>query len=451
MQFFRGLVTVCALACSTSIAYGDDFSPPIRPVVQHAGNARTQFAVSPEIGLTSPCLGNCSAANGRVLVAVTIADGSAPVTDIYLGLVVSGQLPAPSGVGQIRGAGLLGEPAVAVDEITPPPSTGGFTRFHFAESLDAPQTTNVLVLTFPPGVIESASFLQVFYGHPGGTSPINSFHVSRLPCPEDGDCDDGDPCTGDLCTPDNHCEHGGDGTALQLPDSQTGGTFNFTFMVGAEECRPVDPPLAIGFDYEVQIGSPSFSSVILPAIGDGSFELHLFDSLSNEFVFDRLLPAHVEHEFAVGGVERFRIMGIEEVERISPEDPTAFPTGITYTTTGMVTMTMSPVVVVSTSLSFQTTDDVFWTPESGVDSWNIYRGDLATLLNSQTYTQFPGSHAYATQWCGTTDSFLFDSLTPDPGTSAFYLVSAVANGLEGGLGSHSSGADRSYANACPGS
>ena len=115
------------------------------------------------------------------------------------------------------------------------------------------------------------------------------------------------------------------------------------FGVGVDSPIYIDPHLAIGYDYQV-FGDAAFASVLLPNIGDDLFDLFLFDPLQDAFVFEELLTAGTAYAFEVGGVERFRILGIEASAGLSPDDPEAFVTGLTFTTSGSLTLTQTPIV-----------------------------------------------------------------------------------------------------------
>ncbi len=119
--------------------------------------------------------------------------------------------------------------------------------------------------------------------------------------------------------------------------------FNFNFNVVLNQRRFIDPIIAIGYDYIINSG-PNFASVTLPDIGDGIYSIlggALFDvllgtvdvSLNDTFIF------------ASGGVNRFRVLGIETSAGLDPNDPNAFVTGLSFNGTGNVNMNMNPVTL----------------------------------------------------------------------------------------------------------
>ena len=62
----------------------------------------------------------------------------------------------------------------------------------------------------------------------------------------------------------------------------------------------------------------------------------------HRYVLTDILTAGVEYAFAAGGVDRFRILGIEALAALDPNDAVAFVTGLTFTDDGRFTGTMTP-------------------------------------------------------------------------------------------------------------
>ncbi|MCB2099220.1 MAG: PEP-CTERM sorting domain-containing protein, partial [Rhodobacterales bacterium] len=90
-----------------------------------------------------------------------------------------------------------------------------------------------------------------------------------------------------------------------------------------------DPPVAAGYDFEVASG-PSFASVALPDVGDGLFDLYLWDAVAGDYAFEATLEDGVTFTFDPGGVEMFRVLGIEPDAELAPGDPFAFVTALTF-------------------------------------------------------------------------------------------------------------------------
>lgn len=118
--------------------------------------------------------------------------------------------------------------------------------------------------------------------------------------------------------------------------------WNFDFNVVAGTPVFIDPDIAIGYDYIVNSG-PSITSVLLPTFGDGLYDLWLWNGEAWVASGD-VLSGGVTFTFAEA-VTRFRILGIEEGAALDPLNPTAFVTGLTFSTTGPVSMSQNPIVV----------------------------------------------------------------------------------------------------------
>lgn len=118
--------------------------------------------------------------------------------------------------------------------------------------------------------------------------------------------------------------------------------YQFTLTVVGGQVVFIDPLVAIGYDYAVGPGDPNFESVLLPSAGDDQFDLYLHDGTG--WVFDRVLAAGQTHTFPVGGVDRFRILGIEAAAGLNPRNATAFITGLSFVASGRFTGTMTPLI-----------------------------------------------------------------------------------------------------------
>jgi hypothetical protein len=83
--------------------------------------------------------------------------------------------------------------------------------------------------------------------------------------------------------------------------------------------------------------------VLLPTVGgDTSYDLWTWNgSVYTDTGID--IAANTEYTFATGGVNHFRIMGIDPAANLDPANPTAFVTGLTFIGTGNVTMTQTPI------------------------------------------------------------------------------------------------------------
>lgn len=122
-----------------------------------------------------------------------------------------------------------------------------------------------------------------------------------------------------------------------------GWQFNFNI---SDITQPVfiDPPVTIGYDYIVDSG-PNIASVTLPTgIGDNLYDLWTFDNTANDYVNSGFtLTGGVPFSFSSGGVDQFRILGIETSVGLDPDDVNAFVTGLTFTNTGSIQIRQVPI------------------------------------------------------------------------------------------------------------
>jgi hypothetical protein len=103
----------------------------------------------------------------------------------------------------------------------------------------------------------------------------------------------------------------------------------------------LDPLVAIGYDYQIAAGDPNFASVLLPTgIGDNLYQLLLWND--TDWQFEANLTGGVSYSFGPGGVDRFRILGIETGALLDPFNTTAFITGLTFVSEGTFSGTMTP-------------------------------------------------------------------------------------------------------------
>jgi len=136
-------------------------------------------------------------------------------------------------------------------------------------------------------------------------------------------------------------ESGAGDVTVYLPSVGVDGKFKFDVEVQVGEKIALDPVVAIGYDYQIGAGDPLFQSVELPDIGDGLFDLYLFDG--TDWIFKTALAADTQYFFSGSGVDRFRILGIETSAGLDPTDTTAFITTLTFAGNGRFTGTMTPI------------------------------------------------------------------------------------------------------------
>ncbi|MDH5447054.1 MAG: PEP-CTERM sorting domain-containing protein [Gammaproteobacteria bacterium] len=103
-------------------------------------------------------------------------------------------------------------------------------------------------------------------------------------------------------------------------------------------------PVVTGYDYEVT--GTSFASVVLPvSVGDGVYDLWLFDTTLGDFIDTGIdILGGDQHEFS-DPVTRFSVRGIEENAMLDPSDPTAFTTGFTLMPGDNITVSQSSIVI----------------------------------------------------------------------------------------------------------
>jgi hypothetical protein len=119
--------------------------------------------------------------------------------------------------------------------------------------------------------------------------------------------------------------------------------YHFTvFDVQPAQVIFIDPPIAVGYDYQIGVGDPNFESVLLPEVGDNVFDIYLWNG--SKYVFHASIGAGLEYKFPPGGVDRFRVLGIESSEGVDPNDVMAFITGLTFMSSGQFTGTMTPII-----------------------------------------------------------------------------------------------------------
>lgn len=138
-----------------------------------------------------------------------------------------------------------------------------------------------------------------------------------------------------------------------LPDTGSpDGLFEFTFESdlagGEDEMIFIDPLIAIGYDYIVTSG-PNIASVLLPTIlsDDGLYDIYLWDGDGFD-IFAGIAEDGVAFDFTAlagysAGVNRFRVLGIDEAAMLDPTLNTAFVTGLTFVSGGTVVMSQTPV------------------------------------------------------------------------------------------------------------
>jgi hypothetical protein len=133
--------------------------------------------------------------------------------------------------------------------------------------------------------------------------------------------------------------------------ANTGGTtYEFRQVpVTTGETVYIDPLVAVGYDYQIGAGDPNFASVTMPTgIGDDIFQLLLWDG--SDYQFAATINGGDTYTFDTGGVDRFRILGIETSALLDPNSSTAFITGLTFVSSGSFSGTMTPLTEFTTPI-----------------------------------------------------------------------------------------------------
>jgi hypothetical protein len=135
--------------------------------------------------------------------------------------------------------------------------------------------------------------------------------------------------------------HGFIATPAAMPTgTSSGGAYTFSVDVIPDTPIFIDPPIATGYDYAVGKHDPSIAKVQLPiGIGDS---LYVVKARGRKFVvaggewFD-----FRTHGFP-RGVDEFRVDCIDPAAGLDPDNPQAFPTGLTFVSAGRFTGTQKP-------------------------------------------------------------------------------------------------------------
>jgi PEP-CTERM motif len=108
----------------------------------------------------------------------------------------------------------------------------------------------------------------------------------------------------------------------------------------------IDPAVAVGYDYVIGAGNPSFQSVVLPTgIGDGLYDIFGLNGDGSAMLLVHDWAGGSTFDFGANGLTGFRVGGIEVSAGLDPSDTTAFVTGLTFTGAGLFTGTQTPITV----------------------------------------------------------------------------------------------------------
>lgn len=139
-----------------------------------------------------------------------------------------------------------------------------------------------------------------------------------------------------------------DGSPLvHLPVLGPDGAFKYDFPILEGITYSLDPEVAVGYDFAIgDSGDPHFQSVILPTgIGDSLYDIYGFDAQNIPFLLQSNWLGGDLFDFGQGGLDRFRVLGIETSAGLDPTNTTAFITEVTFTGSGRFTGTQTPITV----------------------------------------------------------------------------------------------------------
>ena len=117
--------------------------------------------------------------------------------------------------------------------------------------------------------------------------------------------------------------------------------FHFTFSATLGQTVYIDPEVATGYEYRVLSG-PNILSAIFPVIAGDADGYDIF-SLTGTML-GSVLPGGT-FNFGAGGVNGFRLGGIDIGANLDPANTQAFVTGLTFAGTGTVNITQDPITV----------------------------------------------------------------------------------------------------------
>lgn len=137
----------------------------------------------------------------------------------------------------------------------------------------------------------------------------------------------------------------GGGPVVNLPVTLANGAYQFNMAVQAGQTYYIDPDVSVGYDYDIGLGDPNFQSALLPVgVGDGLYDIFGYDSVNQLVMLANNWAGGTAFDFGVGGVDRFRVMGIETSAGLDPANTKSFVTGLTFADSGNFTGTQTPIV-----------------------------------------------------------------------------------------------------------
>ncbi len=134
---------------------------------------------------------------------------------------------------------------------------------------------------------------------------------------------------------------------VYLPATETpNGSFSFNLTEQAGQTVYIDPTIATGYIYATGAGNPNFASVLPPAIQTSPYLVTFINNGKQE---TNSVAPNTVLKFPTGGISAFTVTGISAADNISPSNPTAFVTGLTFAASGTFTGTQTPATVIEGS------------------------------------------------------------------------------------------------------
>lgn len=136
-----------------------------------------------------------------------------------------------------------------------------------------------------------------------------------------------------------------------LPNAPSANPSGFGFLFDAATGAPVfiDPLVATGYDYILGAGSPLISQALFPTIAGSNYKIYALSDLVNPLALSFVsTPGGLSVDFsglAGGGINGFRLSGINVNAGVDPYDANAFVTGLTFASAGKVSISQVPLTV----------------------------------------------------------------------------------------------------------
>lgn len=129
-----------------------------------------------------------------------------------------------------------------------------------------------------------------------------------------------------------------------LPNGET-----FTFVTAAGPVTYIDPAAATGYDYLLDPGSPLIATAVFPTVpGDADgYDVYALTDPSTPLFSNVMGGTTIDFTGLAGyasGIDGFELRGIDLGAGLDPSDPTAFVTGLSFVSPGLVNMSQVPLV-----------------------------------------------------------------------------------------------------------